>query len=123
MTDQAKPKSRFWRKYLRFSVRGLVVLVLVIGAGLGWIVRSARIQRQAVAVIEKVGGHVMYDWEWSNGKENPGAKPWAPKRLTDFVGVDYFGHVTSVELNGAAAATDAAMAQVGHLTRLQDLFV
>ena len=34
MTDQAKPISRPWRSFPRFSVRGLVVLVLVIGGGL-----------------------------------------------------------------------------------------
>ena len=39
MPDQAKPVARPWRRFLRFSVRGLIVLVLVIGAGLGWTVR------------------------------------------------------------------------------------
>ena len=33
----AEPGLHPWRKYLRFSVRGLIVFVLVIGAGLGWI--------------------------------------------------------------------------------------
>ncbi len=47
------PVSRPWQRFLRFSVRGLIVLVLVIGAGLGWIVRSAQVQREAVAAIER----------------------------------------------------------------------
>jgi hypothetical protein len=34
--------SRPRRKYLRVSVRGLIILVLSLGAGLGWMVRSAR---------------------------------------------------------------------------------
>jgi hypothetical protein len=38
----AGPVSRPWRRFLRFSVRALIVLVLVVGAGLGWVVRSAR---------------------------------------------------------------------------------
>ena len=38
MTDQAKPVSRPWRRFLRLSVRGLIVLVLLIGAGFGWLV-------------------------------------------------------------------------------------
>ena len=33
------PVSRSWRKFLHFRVRGLIVLVLVIGLGMGWIVR------------------------------------------------------------------------------------
>ena len=35
----------------RFSVRAIMMLVLVVAAGLGWLVRSAHIQRDAVAVI------------------------------------------------------------------------
>jgi hypothetical protein len=54
----AGPVSRPWRRYLRFSVRGLIVVVLLMGAWLGSIVRSARIQREAVAAIRKVGGRV-----------------------------------------------------------------
>ena len=42
MTDQANPISRPWRRFLRFSVRGPVVLVLVIGGGLGWIVQARK---------------------------------------------------------------------------------
>ena len=33
MPDQAKSVARPWRRFLRFSVRGLIVLVLVIGVG------------------------------------------------------------------------------------------
>ena len=36
---------------LLFSLRGLAVIVLMVGCWLGWIVRSARIQREAVAMI------------------------------------------------------------------------
>jgi len=37
--------SRSWRRYPRFSVRGLIVLVLAIGAKMGWILRSATLAR------------------------------------------------------------------------------
>jgi hypothetical protein len=36
MTDA--PVSRPWRRYLRFSVRGMVIIVLLIGGRFGWIV-------------------------------------------------------------------------------------
>ena len=39
MPEQAKSVARPWRRYLRFSVRGLIVFVLVFGVWLGWIVR------------------------------------------------------------------------------------
>ena len=36
-----KPFSRPWRRFLRFSVRGTIGIVLIIGVWLGWFVRSA----------------------------------------------------------------------------------
>jgi hypothetical protein len=111
-----------WRRYLRFSVRGLIVLVLVIGAALGWIVREAHIQRDAVAAIRRAGGSVSYDWEWSDGKPVPGGKPRAPGWVIDLIGADNFGHVTLVIL-APPSATDATLAHVGRLTRLQELYV
>ena len=49
---------RPWRRHVRFSMRGLILFVLVIGGGLGWIVRLANIQRNAVAAIQNSGGSV-----------------------------------------------------------------
>jgi internalin A len=120
VTVQAKPISRPWWNYVRLSVRALIVLVLLIGAGLGWMVRSARIQRDAVAAIEKAGGWVKYDWECSNRNDIPGGKPWAPGWLVDLIGVDFFGHVTAVWFN-RGAADDAAIVELGRLSQLQSL--
>ncbi len=117
----AEPASRSWRRYLRVSVRGLIALVVVIGTGLGWLVRSARIQRDAVAAIENAGGSLVYDWAWSSGMPVPGGKPWAPQWLVDAFGVDYFGHVTAVGFPPSSRAPDAAIAHVGRLSRLQTL--
>ncbi len=77
-------------------MRGLIVVVLLVGGWLGWIVRSARIQREAVAAIQRTGGIVLYNWNWENGKFVADGKPWAPKRLVNLFGVDCFGHVTRV---------------------------
>jgi hypothetical protein len=63
VTVQLKPISRPWWTYLRLSIRRLIVLVLLIGLGLGWMVRSAHTQRDAVTAIRKAGGLVKYDWE------------------------------------------------------------
>jgi len=119
VTVKPKPLSRPWWNYLRFSIRGLIVLVLLIGLGLGWMVRSAHTQRDAVAAIRKAGGVVKYDWEWSNGYDISGGKPWAPQWLLDLIGVDFFGHVTSVWLH--PAPTDEAIVEVGRLTQLERL--
>jgi hypothetical protein len=103
-------------------VRGLIVFVLAIGVWLGWLVRGARIQGDAVAAIEKNGGGVGYSWEWRDGNRIPGGKPCAPRWLVELVGVDYFGHVTAVWLFSTSEAPDATLAHVGRLTRLQALF-
>ncbi len=107
----AGPVPASWLRYLRVSVRGLIVLVLVIGAGMGWLVRSARIQREAVAAIRNAGHHVVYNWEWSDEKGVPPAGLWMPRWFVDHIGVDYFGHVASVWFNPTVAANDVALAQ------------
>ena len=117
MSSQPKPSSRPIRRYLRISIRGLIVLVLVIGGWLAWLVRSANIQRDAVAAIKNARGSVVYEWEMRNGKPNPQARPWAPGRLVDLIGVDYFGHVTRVGIWSSSPATEAAIAHVGHLSQ------
>ena len=114
-----QPTRRPWRRFARFSVRGLVSLILLIGAVLGWLVRSAHIQRDAVAAIRRAGGSVMYDWQWKNGEPNANGKLRWPKWLVDLIGIDYFGHVTRVEF--AEHGCDADLVQVARLGRLASL--
>ncbi len=85
--------------------------MIAIGAGLGWVVREANVQRDAVAAITAAGGSVTYDWEMSGGTVVPGGKPWVPRWLTDRIGVDFFGHVTSVSLT--EGETSAVMEAIG----------
>jgi hypothetical protein len=49
-----KPAARPWRRFLRFSVRGMIVLVLLVGGWLGWIVRGARKPRTRIAEAKGV---------------------------------------------------------------------
>jgi len=121
VNDQPKAISRTWWSYVRSSLRGLLVLVLVIGAALVWVVRPARIQRDAVAAIERAGGQVAYDWEYFNGMPNRNARPWAPKLLVDLVGVDCFGHVAWIDLRGTRP--DAVMPHVGQLDQTENLIL
>jgi hypothetical protein len=121
MVCESNRSPRSWRRFLRFGVRGLIVLVLVIGAGLGSIVRQAHIQRDAVAAIKEAGGSVTYDWEFDNGKFLPGGKPWAPSWLVDLIGVDFFDRVTFVNLSQAPRLPDTVLAEVGRLNQLESL--
>ena len=94
MPDQPLPKP--WRHVLRLSVRGLMILVLLFGGGLGWIVFRARVQREAVWRSRAPGSQVVYDWEWKKFNSGSGTDPWWPKWLLDGVGLDYFYNVAEV---------------------------
>ena len=115
MSSELNPVSHPWRRFLRFSVRGLIVAVLLIGGWLGWIVRSARIQREAVAAITQAGCQVQYDWEWewNGGVQIRSGKPWGPQWLVDRIGVDYFGHVTLVAFYGLGTVSEKSWCKLG----------
>jgi Leucine Rich repeat len=107
------------RKLLRFSMRTMIVLVLVCGGGMGWLVRSARVQRAAVAAVTSIGGNVMYDWEWNKRKAYTASTGWIPKWALDNLGTDYFHTVTSVWLYSISTDADKVLIPVGRLTRLE----
>ena len=119
MSSQSKSDSRSWRRYLRLSVGGLIILVLVLGAALGWLVRSARTQREAVAAIKKAQGRVLYNWELKDGRHTQDGRPSWRKWLDDRLGVDYFNHVTMAVF--PRDATDAEMAHLGNLAVIDTL--
>src|SRR4051794_4082899 len=106
MPDQ--PPTRTWwrRSRVRLSGGALMILVLLVSGGLGWIVHRARVQGGAAAAIVRGGGKVLYDWEVTSFRDpngdvsraNPSGKPKWPKWLFDHLGPDYFGDVKVVFL-------------------------
>ncbi len=98
-----------------------MILILVLGGGFGWVVRRARIQRDAVVAIRDAGGLVTYDWGWKDGRPGPpGATSRWPKWLIKAFGADFFDTVTLVNLNGVRVykGNDPLMDQVGQLENL-----
>jgi hypothetical protein len=113
------PNRHPWWSYLRLSIRALLVLILLLACWLGWFVRTARLQREAVAAVKKAGGIVWYDWEWKNGDYVQGkSQPPGPKWLVDRIGVDYFSNVTFVNM---MRGSDEDLIRIGHLGRLERL--
>jgi hypothetical protein len=96
-----------------------MVLVLVVGGGLGWFIHRATVQRDAVKAIVAAGGNVKYDFQQNAGSLNPSGTAPGPKWLVDLLGVDFFADVTSVTI--ATPQTDAILAHVGQLRRLERL--
>ena len=132
MDDRPSPRLRRWRPRLRLSVRGLMVLVLVLGGGFGWVVHRARVQREAVAAIKRAGGEVSYDGSSSvtTRARGPSWKKW----LVVHLGIDYFENATEVGFYAASGwhtaghplgkdVNDAMMAEVGKLRGLLSLIL
>ncbi len=117
---QLAPRPR--RAILRVSVRGLLLLILLIGCGMGWIVRIVRagqVQRREIAAIYQAGGWVVYDTVWDSGQNASSWKPRWPKWLVDRVGVDYLGNFVFINLHDRG--TDEVLAQVARLPSLKQL--
>jgi hypothetical protein len=119
--------SKLWRQRLRISVRKLIVLVLAVGGYFGWLVHSARIQREIVAEIERHrGSSVHYVWQpdrerTGNLGDQPFSTPPILDWLVDCVGTDYFSQTDYVVLQREGGADDALIAIVSRLTQIEKL--
>ena len=97
-----RPKRRT-RRFLQFSLRALLVFVLLVSVGMSWFavkLQKARRQREAVEAIEKAGGWVTYDYQFNYpiGSTQPTPEPagptWLPRHFRD----DLFAEVVGVYL-------------------------
>ena len=86
------------RRRQRFSLRAMILVILVIGIWLGWQVNRAREQREAVAAVRRYGGEVHYEHEFFDGKLKSGRNGWGPRWLRQLVGEEFFRQVRHVRL-------------------------
>jgi Leucine-rich repeat (LRR) protein len=123
VNDQTRPGSRRRLGRVRFSVRGMLVLVLLFGASFAWLARLTRranFQRGLAAAIKSDGGMVFYDRD-SDRTINPGSRaPWQ-EYLVELIGADYFDNVVFISM--LKGATDERLAQAGQLSELMYLSV
>ena len=92
-------RTKSERRFLRFSVRTLLIVLTILCIWLGWKVERARRQREAVAFVHEMGGSVNYDYEVDNdGRFAPNAEPPGPKWLRRQLGVDFFDDVILARL-------------------------
>ena len=112
-TGPTSPKPR--RRWLQFSLRTLLVLMLALGCVCGWLaskIKRAREQREAVKAIEELGGRV--DWKPASGGMIRTAAAWVGKLM----GEDWSVDVGAVYLTGTPV-TDAGLEHLRGLTQLQ----
>jgi hypothetical protein len=100
MTEPTPPKRR--RRWFSLSLRGMMLLILVVGFAMGWKARRASLQRRAVAQIEFLHGWVKYDWEpeiyGCFDSRADTFHPPGPRWLRNMLGDEYFQEVVEVEL-------------------------
>jgi hypothetical protein len=87
-------------------------------------VRDAQVQRDAVIAIESNRGTVRYNgehilWDAAGTHMIPPGETWAPRWLVDFIGVDYFNHISEVYLQHLPGGAD--MVAVGRLSSVKTL--
>jgi hypothetical protein len=103
--DESIPEPpRHRRRWFSLSLRGLMLLVLVVGGVMGWKARRARLQQRAVATIQGLHGSVIYDWEYdweyagNHFMKKPASVPPGPSWLRRALGDEYFQDVAAVIL-------------------------
>jgi hypothetical protein len=108
------------RRWLRFSVRTMMIAVLVAAVALSWPIRRANIQRRAVAALKKAPGkvYIAYDFEYDgNWRVKHNASPWAPAWLRRLLGDEFFQEVDTVAVQ--SPASDETMEILGEFPRLR----
>ncbi len=118
------------RRWLRFSLRTLLVVMTVLCVWLGFKVNAARRQKEAVDAILKAGGFVNYDYELApvkSGKQDDfpiyvSASPPAPEWMRKYLGDEYFQDVIGVRFANRTIS-ESDLAQLAKLPELIWVYV
>ncbi len=120
----AQPESpRRLRRWFQYSLRTLLLFVLLVSIGMSWFavkMQQAKKQREAVEVIRRAGGMVIYDYHYGGLPKPPnyidmsGKQASGPAWLRRVLGDDFFNKATVVFLARAQNPQEC-------LDRLKDL--
>jgi len=101
MNGDAGPKVPRRRRFLQFSLGTLLLAITVFGVWLGVQVNRMRRQREAVAAIVRLGGAVMYDYDFdAKHQQIRNGQPAAPVWLRKALGDDFFRRPVWIYLAG-----------------------
>jgi hypothetical protein len=134
MDARTDKPSTAWRPGFRFSLRSLVLLVLLAAIGLGvysWGLRRSRRQAPAVDTLRTFGAKITYDYGGVypgivNAPRRPLSKPSPyPAGLVNWLGTDFFHDVTEVHCESSIVMSpqDSKLfwEAIGQLPRLKRL--
>ncbi len=66
LSNEARPPAV--RRWLQFSLRGLLALMLALSLPLGWLAMKRQRELRAVRAISQDGGHVVYEYYPDDGR-------------------------------------------------------
>ena len=118
---QQSPKPR--RRWFRFSLRSLLLFVVLVGIPLGWLgskVNRARKQRAVVAELQKLGARFIYDPVNELGPKE--RQPSGPTWLIDLLGREYFDDVFQVSI-ASPGVTDETIELIAELPAVEYVFL
>ena len=111
-----------YRRILRFSVRGLFVLVSVVAIWIARMANEARHQRHVVEVVVNLGAEVTYDYQLDASFEMlKNARMPGPEWLRDWIGEDFFINVSHISFFGKGICDAQFESMVDDLARLRKL--
>ena len=110
------------RRWLRYSLRSLMLLVVAIAVPMAWKVNRARNQRVVVAELQKMGAQIIYDYEIVNGIHDHNLPPPGSKWLIELFGKEYFVEVYSLWVGGRLV-TDETLATIARLPEIKGVTI
>src|SRR5262249_36119434 len=116
MTD-AKPK----RRWFRFSLSSLLLLITAICLWLGLKMNQVRSIRLVVAEMNRVNGTIVFEHEQAAPGQAPYDPP-GPKWLRQIFGDEFFEEVFQIHINDDAA-DDQTMALIARLPQVKEVVV
>jgi hypothetical protein len=108
MPDQTKtnpePKPKPKLRWYQFSLRSLLLLVTLFACFMSWFtvkMHQAKKQKEIVELLIDKQNNFRYDYQIdSSGNVFDDAKPFAPEWLVNWLGIDFFANVVSIDQFG-----------------------
>lgn len=118
--------ARSKRRWLKFSLRTMLIAIALFAVWLGPQVNRVREQRRAVERILGLGGSIFYGYQTDDSggylsrPQRYQAQPHGPEWLSGWIGPDYFNSVVAVSL-GTTEVSDDDLAYLRGLPELRSL--
>ena len=119
-TEPRCPTLKGRRRWFQYSLRTLLLVMLLASVGMSWFsvqMRRAEKQQAAVRAISEAGGGAVYDFQVSGTDQyiDGATNPW-PMWLYEAVGIDLLANIAAVNI-----ATDAEMKELASLQHVRSL--